>query len=126
MTRQLTVFFFQLLFYGYPVERLCTFQYSLISLIPGLLRSLQDSGAPELDTSDKNITTTEAKVLSDGSKDSLLKYMGLPLHIFEKVYLVQLKGKLDADLVYYRVPFFNRICLCSRSTCYHQNKQSLM
>lgn len=25
----------QILFYGYPVERLCTFQYSLISLIPG-------------------------------------------------------------------------------------------
>ncbi|CEP13761.1 hypothetical protein [Parasitella parasitica] len=74
----------RVLFYGYPVETLCTFQYSLISLIPGLLRNLQDSGAPELDTSDENITTTEAKVLSDGSKESLLKYMGLPLHIFEK------------------------------------------
>ncbi|KAI8092354.1 AVL9/DENND6 domain-containing protein [Gilbertella persicaria] len=74
----------RLLFYGYPVERLCTFQYSLISLIPGLLRNLQDSGAPVLDTSDINIKTTEAKVLSDGSKESLLKYMGLPLHLFEK------------------------------------------
>ncbi|GAN01239.1 cytoplasm protein [Mucor ambiguus] len=74
----------RVLFYGYPVETLCTFQYSLISLIPGLLRNLQDSGAPELDTSDENITTTEAKVLADGSKESLLKYMGLPLHIFEK------------------------------------------
>ncbi|KAL0140934.1 transport protein Avl9-domain-containing protein [Mucor lusitanicus] len=74
----------RVLFYGYPVETLCTFQYSLISLIPGLLRSLQDSGAPELDTSDENMVTTEAKVLADGSKESLLKYMGLPLHIFEK------------------------------------------
>ncbi|CAO3612613.1 unnamed protein product [Mucor hiemalis] len=74
----------RLLFYGYPVERLCTFQYSLISLIPGLLRNLQDSGAPELDTSDEDRTTVEAKVLSDGSKESLLKYMGLPLNIFEK------------------------------------------
>ncbi|KAL7330991.1 hypothetical protein PS15p_203247 [Mucor circinelloides] len=74
----------RVLFYGYPVETLCTFQYSLISLIPGLLRNLQDSGAPELDTSDENIATTEAKVLADGSKESLLKYMGLPLHIFEK------------------------------------------
>lgn len=73
-----------MLFYGYPVERLCTFQYSLISLIPGLLRNLQDSGAPELDTSDKDRTTIEAKILSDGSKESLLKYMGLPLNIFEK------------------------------------------
>ncbi|KAI9487840.1 MAG: transport protein Avl9-domain-containing protein [Benjaminiella poitrasii] len=74
----------RLLFYGYPVETLCTFQYSLMSLVPGLLRNLQDSGAPELDASDKNMTTTEAKVLSDGSKESLLTYMGLPLHIFEK------------------------------------------
>ncbi|KAI8640104.1 transport protein Avl9-domain-containing protein [Parasitella parasitica] len=74
----------RVLFYGYPVETLCTFQYSLISLIPGLLRNLQDSGTPELDTSDKNIATAEAKVLSDGSKESLLMYMGLPLHIFEK------------------------------------------
>lgn len=73
-----------MLFYGYPVERLCTFQYSLTSLIPGLLRNLQDSGAPELDTSDEDRTTVEAKVLSDGSKESLLKYMGLPLNIFEK------------------------------------------
>ncbi|KAI8054815.1 transport protein Avl9-domain-containing protein [Thamnidium elegans] len=74
----------RLLFYGYPVERLCTFQYSLTSLIPGLLRNLQDSGAPELDTSDEDRTTVEAKILSDGSKESLLKYMGLPLNIFEK------------------------------------------
>jgi hypothetical protein len=46
---------------------------------------LQDSGAPELDTSDKSLTTIEAKILSDGTKESLLKYIGLPLHIFEKV-----------------------------------------
>lgn len=45
---------------------------------------MQDSGAPELDTSDEGRTTIEAKVLSDGSKESLLKYMGLPLNIFEK------------------------------------------
>lgn len=48
------------------------------------MRNLQDSGAPELDTSDKDRTMTEAKILADGSKESLLKYMGLPLNIFEK------------------------------------------
>ncbi|KAG2212399.1 hypothetical protein INT47_001760, partial [Mucor saturninus] len=74
----------RLLFYGYPVERLCTFQYSLISLIPGLLRNLQDSGAPELDTSDEIRTAVDAKILADGTKESILKYMGLPLNIFEK------------------------------------------
>ncbi|CAO3692602.1 unnamed protein product [Umbelopsis ramanniana] len=74
----------RILFYGYPVERLCTFQYSLISLIPGLLRSLQDSGDPSLDTSTEHLEVTEAKILSNGNKASLLKYMGLPLHLFGK------------------------------------------
>ncbi|KAH8554004.1 AVL9/DENND6 domain-containing protein [Umbelopsis sp. PMI_123] len=74
----------RILFYGYPVERLCTFQYSLISLIPGLLRSLQDSGDPSLDTTAEQLEVTEAKILSNGNKASLLRYMGLPLHLFEK------------------------------------------
>ncbi|CAO3609522.1 unnamed protein product [Cunninghamella blakesleeana] len=74
----------KILFYGYPVERLCTFEYSLISLIPGLLRSLQDSGAPDLDVSLKDLRQTEPKELENGNKNSLLRYMGLPLRVFEK------------------------------------------
>ncbi|RUP46808.1 hypothetical protein BC936DRAFT_146497, partial [Jimgerdemannia flammicorona] len=74
----------RILFYGYPVERLCTLQYSLISLIPGLLRHLQDSGAPELDTSRDNFRLTEARELKSGDKQSLLSYMGLPLYVFQK------------------------------------------
>ncbi|KAI8329319.1 transport protein Avl9-domain-containing protein [Chlamydoabsidia padenii] len=74
----------RILFYGYPVERLCTFEYSLISLVPGLLRSLQDSGAPELDISNNELRQTEAKELENGNKASLLRYMGLPLRVFEK------------------------------------------
>ncbi|KAI7852856.1 AVL9/DENND6 domain-containing protein [Circinella umbellata] len=74
----------RILFYGYPVERLCTFEYSLMSLVPGLLRSLQDSGDPELDTSENFLKLTEAKELSNGKKESLLRFMGLPLRLFEK------------------------------------------
>ncbi|KAI8096783.1 transport protein Avl9-domain-containing protein [Halteromyces radiatus] len=74
----------RILFYGYPVERLCTFEYSLISLVPGLLRSLQDSGAPELDISNDDLQQIEAKELENGNKASLLRYMGLPLRVFEK------------------------------------------
>ncbi|ORZ00136.1 transport protein Avl9-domain-containing protein [Syncephalastrum racemosum] len=74
----------RILFYGYPVERLCTFEYSLISLIPGLLRSLQDSGEPNLDTLKDTLRVTEAKELKSGDKGSLLRFMGLPLRIFEK------------------------------------------
>ncbi|RCH83089.1 late secretory pathway protein avl9, partial [Rhizopus stolonifer] len=58
------------------MERLCTFQYSLISLIPGLLRNLKDSGSPELDTAQ----LTKAPLSSIETRESL----GLPLHLFEK------------------------------------------
>jgi hypothetical protein len=51
----------------------------------GLLRSLQDSGAPELDVSNNDLRQTEAKELENGNKASLLRYMGLPLRVFEKV-----------------------------------------
>ncbi|KAI9244452.1 transport protein Avl9-domain-containing protein [Sporodiniella umbellata] len=66
----------RILFYGYPVERLCTFQYSLISLVPGLLRNLKDSGSPELDTAH----LIQAPSSSSETRESL----GLPLHLFEK------------------------------------------
>lgn len=54
-------------------------------MIPGLLRSLQDSGAPDLDASLKDLRQTEPKELENGNKNSLLRYMGLPLRVFEKV-----------------------------------------
>lgn len=50
-----------------------------------MLRSLQDSGAPDLDTTSQFLRTTEPKELSGGDKDSLLRFMGLPLRLFEKV-----------------------------------------
>ncbi|KAI8069574.1 transport protein Avl9-domain-containing protein [Gongronella butleri] len=74
----------KILFYGYPVEQLCTFEYSLISLIPGLLRSLHDAGSPQLDTDLDSIRQIEPKELQNGNKASLLQYMGLPLRLFEK------------------------------------------
>jgi hypothetical protein len=43
------------------------------------------SGDPALDTSAEKLETTEAKVLSNGDKSSLFRYMGLPLNLFEKV-----------------------------------------
>ncbi|KAI7867592.1 transport protein Avl9-domain-containing protein [Spinellus fusiger] len=50
----------------------------------GLLCCLQNSGAPYLDTDESTLKITEAKELTDGVKSSLLRYMGLPLRIFEK------------------------------------------
>lgn len=49
------------------------------------MRSLQDSGEPNLDTLKDTLRVTEAKELKSGDKGSLLRFMGLPLRIFEKV-----------------------------------------
>jgi hypothetical protein len=58
-------------------------QFSLISLIPGLIRNLQDCADPELDAYERNLVKPTSLKTSD--RNSLLSYMGLPLQIFGKV-----------------------------------------
>ncbi|KAK0629640.1 transport protein Avl9-domain-containing protein [Bombardia bombarda] len=72
----------KMLFFGSRCERLCMMQFSLISLIPGLLRNLQDSAGPELDNYEKKLSRPTSLRTSD--RNSLLSYMGLPLQIFGK------------------------------------------
>ncbi|KAI1648644.1 transport protein Avl9-domain-containing protein [Daldinia loculata] len=72
----------KMLFFGSRCERLCMMQFSLISLIPGLLRNLQDCAGPELNNYEKNLTQPTSLRTSD--RNSLLSYMGLPLQIFGK------------------------------------------
>ncbi|KAL9940655.1 hypothetical protein V8E36_000143 [Tilletia maclaganii] len=69
-----------IMFYGYPIEQLCTQQYSLVSLIPGLLASLQDAGLPVLDT--RTATRAQAESLRTSDRKSLLRYLGMPLNLF--------------------------------------------
>ncbi|KAK8128215.1 hypothetical protein PG984_009323 [Apiospora sp. TS-2023a] len=72
----------KMLFFGSRCERLCMMQFSLISLIPGLLRSLQDCAGPDLDGYEKSLSKPTSLRTSD--RNSLLSYMGLPLQIFGK------------------------------------------
>lgn len=58
-------------------------QFSLISLIPGLIRNLQDCADPDLDNYEKTLVKPTSLKTSD--RYSLLSYMGLPLQIFGKV-----------------------------------------
>ena len=58
-------------------------QFSLISLIPGLIRNLQDCADPDLDDYEKQLVKPTSCKSSD--RNSLLTYMGLPLQIFGKV-----------------------------------------
>ncbi|KAJ1561881.1 late secretory pathway protein avl9, partial [Nowakowskiella sp. JEL0078] len=66
----------RILFFGQRVEKLSAFQYALISLIPGLLRSLGDAASPKL-SSNENICTP-----TNDPDHQKLEKMGLPLRIF--------------------------------------------
>ncbi|KAJ7578173.1 transport protein Avl9-domain-containing protein [Mycena floridula] len=70
----------RILFFGHPVERLCTFQYSLVSLLPGLLQTLEDCGSPPLASRAPSLTRPSSLKTSDSK--SMMAYMGLPLDIF--------------------------------------------
>ncbi|CAM1511294.1 Fc.00g088070.m01.CDS01 [Cosmosporella sp. VM-42] len=72
----------KMLFFGSRCDRLCMMQFSLLSLIPGLIRNLQDSADPELNSYEKELTKPTSLRTSD--RNSLLSYMGLPLQIFGK------------------------------------------
>ncbi|KAG8835833.1 late secretory pathway protein avl9 [Serendipita sp. 399] len=72
----------KIVFYGHPVERLCTFQYSLVSLIPGLLQTLEDCGNPQLASRAPNLQKPTELKTSD--RQSMLNFMGLPLDLFGK------------------------------------------
>jgi len=70
------------MFYGHPVERLCTYQYSLVSLVPGLLQTLDDAGSPPL--ASRAPTLSRPTSLQSSNRKSLLAYLGLPLDLFGK------------------------------------------
>ncbi|KAF4980257.1 hypothetical protein FZEAL_3694 [Fusarium zealandicum] len=72
----------KMLFFGSRCDRLCMMQFSLLSLIPGLIRNLQDSADPELNNYEKSLSKPTSLRTSDRS--SLLCYMGLPLQVFGK------------------------------------------
>lgn len=70
----------RVMFFGYPVEQLCNYQYSLVSLLPGLLLNLQDAGDPSLHTRAGRVEAADSLRSSD--RKSLLKFLGMPLDIF--------------------------------------------
>lgn len=91
--------------WGSQVERLCSFQYSLVSLIPCelwhrlrrdtelwlkshgvsavLLLNLEDAASPVLDT--RSVAAAKPSSLKTSDRTSLLRYIGLPLNVFGKV-----------------------------------------
>lgn len=72
----------QMLFFGSQCERLCLIQFSLISLIPGLIKHLGDCADPHMNQYAQNLVQPTS--LKTSERASLLAYMGLPLQIFGK------------------------------------------
>ncbi|KAH7925580.1 hypothetical protein BV22DRAFT_1195061 [Leucogyrophana mollusca] len=72
----------KIMFFGHPVERLCTYQYSLVSLVPGLLQTLEDCGSPPLAA--RAPTLSRPSSLRTSDRKSMMAYMGLPLDLFGK------------------------------------------
>ncbi|KAF7364855.1 UDENN domain-containing protein [Mycena venus] len=70
----------RIMFYGHPVERLCTYQYSLVSLLPGLLQTLDDCGSPPLAA--RAPTLSRPTSLKTSDRKSMMAYTGLPLDVF--------------------------------------------
>ncbi|KAI0712430.1 transport protein Avl9-domain-containing protein [Earliella scabrosa] len=72
----------KIMFFGHPVERLCTYQYSLVTLVPGLLQNLDDCGSPPLAYRAQTLSRPTSLKTSDPK--SMMAYMGLPLDLFGK------------------------------------------
>ncbi|VDC01310.1 unnamed protein product [Peniophora sp. CBMAI 1063] len=73
----------KLMFYGHPVEKLCTYQYSLVSLFPGLLQTLEDSGSPPLASRAAGLSGPPS-TLKTSDRKSMLQFVGFPLDLFGK------------------------------------------
>lgn len=71
----------RIMFFGYPVEKLCVYEYTLVSLIPGLLLSLSDCSSPELAYAKRRELTIPETVKTSDRK-SLLRFCGCPLRLF--------------------------------------------
>ncbi|KND03769.1 uncharacterized protein SPPG_01226 [Spizellomyces punctatus DAOM BR117] len=72
----------RILFFGSKVERLSAYQYSLVSLIPELLRGLRDAGAPSLGRGPEGKDDPTKKmygVSSDQQGGLLRQWMPLPI-----------------------------------------------
>lgn len=62
--------------------KLSNFQFSLISLIPNLILNLQDCGSPDLCNLSKDLKEPDSFNIMD--RGSILRFVGLPLQIFNK------------------------------------------
>ncbi|KAK0275410.1 hypothetical protein LTR35_011112 [Friedmanniomyces endolithicus] len=72
----------KMLFFGSHCERVCQVQFSLLSLIPNLVKNLQDCADPQMNSHAESLRKPDSVRTSDRS--SFLAYLGVPLQLFGK------------------------------------------
>lgn len=72
----------RILYFGTNIEQLCTAQYSVLSLLPGLLQHLEYCGDPSL--SKPEDVNRRQQSLKTSDRASVMRYMGMPLQPFNK------------------------------------------
>ncbi|KIJ54151.1 hypothetical protein M422DRAFT_241404 [Sphaerobolus stellatus SS14] len=112
----------KIMFYGHPVERLCTYQYSLISLVPYLLQTLEDCGSPPL--ASRAPTLSRPSSLKSSDRKSLLNFVGLPLDIFGKDAFFQ--PYLPLQQVDIAKESQSWLCGCTNSIVYTQSNYDIL
>ncbi|CAD0084002.1 unnamed protein product, partial [Aureobasidium vineae] len=102
--------------FGSNCEKMCLVQFSLISLIPTLMRHLRDCADPRMDYYATHVEKPTS--LKTSERASLLAYMGVPLQIFGKgslfgpyTPLQQLDTLADQDTKSYVVGSTNQLLL---------------
>ncbi|KIM40920.1 hypothetical protein M413DRAFT_445694 [Hebeloma cylindrosporum] len=112
----------RIMFFGYPVEKLCTYQYSLISLLPGLLQTLDDCGSPPLAA--RAPTLSRPTSLKTSDHKSMMAFMGLPLDIFGKNAFFQPYLPLQQIDMIKNTPSW--LCGCTNSIITQQSEVDLL
>lgn len=72
-----------LVFSGSNLDQVFQFQNNLISLIPGLLNNLQESGSPLIDFMELTTNLGKPTSINTLSRHSMLRFFGLPLKLFD-------------------------------------------
>ncbi|ORY86851.1 transport protein Avl9-domain-containing protein [Protomyces lactucae-debilis] len=74
----------RILYFGTNIEQLCTVQYSVLSLVPGLLENLKYCGDPSLSEPEDGTRQRKHETVRSSDRKSMLRYMGMPLQPFSK------------------------------------------
>lgn len=73
----------KIIFFSKDLQKLCNYQYSLLSLIPNLMLNLGTCGSRDLSVLHSKVLE-KPNFFKSSDRSSVLRFLGLPLQIFDK------------------------------------------